>query len=163
MDRRAERARLIGMAARKKAKKEQGKKKAAAKPASGSAKDEGSKATKAEGAPVAFDDPVSAGVSRSVHTVYALGFRITKEMADDDQEAIMSAMPADLGDAARDHQERLAWIKGRTRKRKSSIQDVVRSLLKKRNVLHFTGMFSFGGEPAWWWWGGCTWESTSEV
>ncbi len=69
----------------------------------------GTLATKAEGAPVAFDDPVSGAVTRAVHTVYALGFRITREMADDDQEGVMIKMPADLGDAARDHQERLAW------------------------------------------------------
>lgn len=69
----------------------------------------GTLATKAEGTPVAFDDPVSAAIVRTVHTVYALGFRITQEMADDDQEGIMTQMPADLGDAARDHMERLAW------------------------------------------------------
>ena len=63
MDRRAERARLIGMAARKKAKKEQGKKKAVARPASGSAKDEGSKATKAEGAGSARGKVSSIGVN----------------------------------------------------------------------------------------------------
>jgi hypothetical protein len=65
--------------------------------------------TKAEGTPVGFDDPVSAAKVRTVHTTYALGFRVTMEMAEDDQEDIISQMPADLGDSARDHQERLAW------------------------------------------------------
>lgn len=65
--------------------------------------------TKAEGTPVGFDDPVSAARVRTVHTTYALGFRVTMEMADDDQHDIISQMPADLGDSARDHQERLAW------------------------------------------------------
>ena len=65
--------------------------------------------TKAEGTPVGFDDPVSASVVRTVHSTFALGFRITMEMQDDDQHSIMSQMPADLGDSARDHQERLAW------------------------------------------------------
>ncbi len=65
--------------------------------------------TKPEGTPFGFDDPVSGTVVRNVHTVFGLGFRITMEMADDDQHDIMSQMPADLGDAARDHQERLAW------------------------------------------------------
>ena len=65
--------------------------------------------TKAEGTPIGFDDPVSAGVVRTVHTVYGLGFRVTMEMSDDDQHGIISQMPADLGDSARDHQERLAW------------------------------------------------------
>jgi hypothetical protein len=65
--------------------------------------------TKAEGTPVGFDDPVSAAKVRTVHTTYALGFRVTMEMAEDEQEDIISQMPADLGDSARDHQERLAW------------------------------------------------------
>ena len=65
--------------------------------------------TKAEGTPVGFDDPVSAAKVRSVHTTYALGFRVTMEMSADDQHDIISQMPADLGDSARDHQERLAW------------------------------------------------------
>ena len=65
--------------------------------------------TKAEGTPIGFDDPVSAGVVRTVHTTYGLGFRVTMEMSDDDQHGIISQMPADLGDSARDHQERLAW------------------------------------------------------
>lgn len=65
--------------------------------------------TKPEGTPVGFDDPVSAAKVRTVHTTYALGFRVTMEMAEDDQHDIISQMPADLGDSARDHQERLAW------------------------------------------------------
>jgi hypothetical protein len=65
--------------------------------------------TKPEGTPVGFDDPVSAARVRTVHTTYALGFRVTMEMSEDDQEDIISQIPADLGDSARDHQERLAW------------------------------------------------------
>ena len=64
---------------------------------------------KGEGAPIGFDDPVSGAVVRTVHTVYALGFRVSEEMMDDDQHGIITQMPADLGDSARDHQERLAW------------------------------------------------------
>jgi hypothetical protein len=66
-------------------------------------------AVKAEGTPVAFDDPVSAPVVRTVHTTFALGFRVTEEMMDDDLFDIIEKMPADLGDSARDHMERLAW------------------------------------------------------
>ena len=66
-------------------------------------------ATKPEGMPVGFDDPVSGTRVRTVHTTYALGFRITMEMQDDELFGIMDQMPADLGDSARDHQERLAW------------------------------------------------------
>ncbi len=65
--------------------------------------------TKAEGTPFGFDDPVSGARVRNVHTVFGLGFRVTMEMADDDQESIITQMPADLGDSARDHQEFLAW------------------------------------------------------
>jgi hypothetical protein len=65
--------------------------------------------TKPEGTPIGFDDPVSGSKVRTVHTTYGLGFRVTMEMSDDDQHGIISQMPADLGDSARDHQERLAW------------------------------------------------------
>ena len=65
--------------------------------------------TKAEGTPIGFDDPVSGTRVRTVHTTYGLGFRVTMEMSEDDQEGIITQMPADLGDSARDHQERLAW------------------------------------------------------
>jgi hypothetical protein len=69
----------------------------------------GTYAVKPEGTPVGFDDPVSAPKVRTVHTMFALGFRVTEEMMDDDQHGIIRQMPADLGDSARDHQERLAW------------------------------------------------------
>ena len=69
----------------------------------------GTFATKAEGTPVGYDDPVEGNVKRRVHSTFALGFRITMEMSEDDQHGIMEQMPADLGDSARDHQERLAW------------------------------------------------------
>lgn len=66
-------------------------------------------ALKPEGTPVGFDDPVSVAKVRSVHSTYALGFRITMEMQDDDQFGIMRQMPSDLGASAADHRERLAW------------------------------------------------------
>lgn len=66
-------------------------------------------ASKPEGTPVAFDDPVQGARSRVVHQTYALGFRVTLEMAEDELFGIINQMPADLGDSARDHQERLAW------------------------------------------------------
>ena len=69
----------------------------------------GTYAAKPEGTPVGFDDPVSGPKVRTVHTMFALGFRVTEEMMDDDQHGIIRQMPADLGDSARDHQERLAW------------------------------------------------------
>lgn len=65
--------------------------------------------TKAEGTPVAFSDPVEGTRRRVIHTTYALGYRNTMEAVDDDQWNILDKMPADLGDSARDHQERIAW------------------------------------------------------
>ena len=64
---------------------------------------------KAEGTPVAFDDPVEGSRIRTTHTTFALGYRATWEAIEDDQWDILDQMPADLGDAARDHQERIAW------------------------------------------------------
>ena len=69
----------------------------------------GTFATKLEGTPVAFDDPVQGTQLRTVHQTYALGWRASEEMMEDDQHNIMSQMSGDLGDSARDHQERLAW------------------------------------------------------
>lgn len=69
----------------------------------------GTYATKPEGTPVAFDDPIQGAQVRTVHQTYALGWRASEEMMEDDQFSIMSQMSGDLGDSARDHQERLAW------------------------------------------------------
>lgn len=69
----------------------------------------GSFATKPEGTPIAFDDPVQGTRVRTVHTTYALGWRATMEMMQDDQFGIMNRMSGDMGDSARDHRERLAW------------------------------------------------------
>jgi len=64
---------------------------------------------KPEGSPVAFDDPVQGVRRRVAHQTYAEGFRATHEALEDDQWNILDKMPADLGDAARDYRERLAW------------------------------------------------------
>jgi phage major head subunit gpT-like protein len=69
----------------------------------------GTFATKPEGTPIAFDDPVQGTQVRTVHQTFALGWRASMEMMEDDQHDIMSKMSADLGESARDHQERLAW------------------------------------------------------
>jgi len=69
----------------------------------------GALATKAEGEPISYSDPVSGAVKRVVHSTYALGFRVTMEMRQDDQFGIMSRMPSDLGFSTRAHREQLAW------------------------------------------------------
>lgn len=66
-------------------------------------------AVKGEGQPVAYDDPIQSARKRTVHTVYALGFRVTMEMMQDDLYGIMEQMPKDLADSTRDHRETLAW------------------------------------------------------
>jgi hypothetical protein len=85
------------------------------KPSSGAFEDRmrvqglGTLALKAEGTPVAFDDPIEGARIRTVHQTFALGYRHTEEALADDRWNILDQMPADLGDSARDHQERLAW------------------------------------------------------
>ena len=69
----------------------------------------GTLALKPEGTPIAFDDPVEGAKARVVHSTYALGWRASMEMMQDDQHGIMSKMSADLADSTRDHRERLAW------------------------------------------------------
>ena len=69
----------------------------------------GTFATKAEGTPISFDDPVQGTQVRTVHSTFGLGFRITMEMMQDDQFGVMRQMSGDLAESAADHQERLAW------------------------------------------------------
>lgn len=69
----------------------------------------GSLTRKNEGQPIGYDDPVQGTRKRTVHTTYALGFRVTMEMMEDDLYGIIEQMPKDLADATTDHQENLAW------------------------------------------------------
>ena len=69
----------------------------------------GTFATKPEGTPVTFDDPIQGTRRRVTHQTFALGYRPTMEAIQDDLWNILDRMPADLGDSGRDHQERLAW------------------------------------------------------
>ena len=69
----------------------------------------GTMLAKPEGTPIAYSDPVSGDRKRVVHVTYALGFRVTMEMQQDDLYNIIDKMPADLGDATKDHQENLFW------------------------------------------------------
>ncbi len=69
----------------------------------------GSFREKLEGNPISFDDPVQGTRVRTVHQTFGLGYRATWEAIADDQWDVLDKIPADLGDSARDHQERLAW------------------------------------------------------
>ena len=64
---------------------------------------------KLEGVPISFDDPVQGARVRTIHQTFGLGYRATWEAVSDDQWDILDKIPGDLGDSARDHQERLAW------------------------------------------------------
>ncbi len=69
----------------------------------------GSLSAKPEGQPIAYVDPVTGTRKRTLHTTYALGFRVTMEMQMDDLYGIIKQMPSDLADSTLDHQETLAW------------------------------------------------------
>lgn len=69
----------------------------------------GSLRQKPEGTAIAYDDPVQSARKRTVHTVFALGFRVTMEMMMNDQFGIIDRMSSDLAAATLDHQENLAW------------------------------------------------------
>jgi len=66
-------------------------------------------AVKPEGVPVSFSDPVQGDRRRTTVDTFALAFRVTKEMRDDEQHGIIARMAGDLGNAARDSQDRLAF------------------------------------------------------
>tara|TARA_R110002020_G_scaffold68553_10_gene179369 strand:- start:1480 stop:2382 length:903 start_codon:yes stop_codon:yes gene_type:complete len=63
---------------------------------------------KPEGTPISYDNIVQGPRRRVTHSTYALGFRVTEEMRDDEQHGIINRMPEDLADSARNHQEVIA-------------------------------------------------------
>ena len=65
-------------------------------------------ALKPEGTSVAYDDPVQGARVRTVMVSYALGFRVTFEMVEDEQHNVIRRMPEELAEAAADHRERIA-------------------------------------------------------
>jgi hypothetical protein len=69
----------------------------------------GSMVSKPEGVATTFDDPVKGNVVRYTHSSYGLGFRITREMYDDDLYDIMQDMSAELARAAAYKIEIDAW------------------------------------------------------
>lgn len=64
---------------------------------------------KPEGTPVTYDDPVQGTRRRIVHSTYALGYRVTMEAQADAQYDVIDQHPKDLGEAAREHDEIIAW------------------------------------------------------
>jgi hypothetical protein len=66
---------------------------------------------KPEGTPINYDDPVQSGRKRTVHSTWALGFRVTMEMMDDDQHGIIAKMPDAMARSARHTREVQAWAR----------------------------------------------------
>ena len=64
---------------------------------------------KPEGTPINYDDPVQSGRKRTVASTWALGFRVTMEMMDDDQHGIIAKMPETMSWSARHTREVQAW------------------------------------------------------
>jgi len=63
---------------------------------------------KAEQAPIDYEDPVQMYDVLYTHLTYGKGFKISKEMFDDDQYNVMNSKPEALGRAARRTEERSA-------------------------------------------------------
>ena len=60
---------------------------------------------KAENAPIDYEDPIQLYDSLFSHVTYAKGFKISKELYDDDQYNVMNSKPRELGQAARRTEE----------------------------------------------------------
>lgn len=56
---------------------------------------------KPEGEDITFDDPIQGYDVRYTHTTYGLGFRVTREMWEDDLYGKMNKMPSSLGTSMR--------------------------------------------------------------
>lgn len=63
---------------------------------------------KPEGTAVSYDDPVQGARVRTVFLTFALGYRVTMEMMEDEETRIISQLPMELADATADHRERTA-------------------------------------------------------
>lgn len=69
----------------------------------------GAYTVKPEGVPLSYDNPVQGDRRRVIMLTFALGFRVTMEMMEDDQHGIISKMPSDLADSAYYSMETLAF------------------------------------------------------
>lgn len=56
---------------------------------------------KAEGTPLSYDDPIQGDKVRYTHVTWSLGFRVTREMYDDDLYGVMKKMSKQLARSAR--------------------------------------------------------------
>lgn len=60
---------------------------------------------KAENAPISYEDPIQMYDVLYTHSTFAKGFKISKELYDDDQYNVMNSKPEQLGRAARRTEE----------------------------------------------------------
>lgn len=61
--------------------------------------------SKGEGKSIVYDDPMQGNVKRYTHVSFGLGFRVSREMYDDDLYGVMKKMSKELAMAARQTQE----------------------------------------------------------
>lgn len=61
----------------------------------------GSVPRKPEGESLQYDDPIQGGTKRYLHETFALGFRVTKEMWDDEQYGTMKQVAQDFSSSIR--------------------------------------------------------------
>lgn len=66
-------------------------------------------AVKDQGAPVQYVDPFQGYQKELVHTTYALGSSITREMVEDDQYNYIRKIPQFLAESMRQTEETVAW------------------------------------------------------
>ena len=69
----------------------------------------GAMAEKEEGESIGYDDPIQGYDKRYTHLTYALGFRVSEELWEDDLYGIMNRMPSALAISARQTVETVAW------------------------------------------------------
>jgi hypothetical protein len=62
----------------------------------------GSMPSKAERSAIEYDDPIQGNKQRYTHTTYALGFRVSEELWEDELYGVIKAMPKELAFSARD-------------------------------------------------------------
>ena len=63
---------------------------------------------KPEGVPVTYDDPVQGDRKRTIMLTFALAFRVTMELMEDDQHGLIRKMPGDLAESGDYSMETLA-------------------------------------------------------
>lgn len=64
---------------------------------------------KAEGTNVIYDDPIQGSTVRYTHVSYGLGFRVTREMYDDDLYGVVNKVVTSLARSAKHTLETVAW------------------------------------------------------